>query len=80
MRQPLDHSACLPDEVTPGRWTDYQTRRGAPFPPLEKVYADYVKDNLDLVCQPGKVSNYANAHYLMLARIIEEVSGEPYDT
>ena len=40
----------------------------------------YVKDDLDLVCEPGKVSNYANAHYLTLARIIEEVSGEPYET
>ena len=32
------------------------------------------------MCEPGKVANYSNAHYLMLARIIEVVSGEPYET
>jgi CubicO group peptidase (beta-lactamase class C family) len=32
------------------------------------------------MCEPGKYSNYANSHYLALARIIEEVSGEPYET
>ena len=32
------------------------------------------------MCEPGKVSQYANPHYLALARIIEEVSGEPYET
>jgi len=31
------------------------------------------------VCEPGKASQYSNPHYLALGRIIEEVSGEPYD-
>jgi CubicO group peptidase (beta-lactamase class C family) len=78
VRQLLDHSACMPDEK---RLVDgLIAKRGESLPPLKEVFTEYVKDNLDLVCEPGKVSNYANAHYLMLARIIEEVSGEPYDT
>jgi CubicO group peptidase (beta-lactamase class C family) len=78
VRQLLDHSACMSDEA---RLVDgLIAKRGEALPPLDQVFTDYVKDNLDLLCPPGKVSNYANAHYLMLARIIEEVSGEPYET
>jgi len=78
VRQLLDHSACLADEE---RLVDgLIARRGESLPTLEEVFTEYVKDDPALACEPGKVSNYANAHYLMLARIIEEVSGEPYDT
>jgi CubicO group peptidase (beta-lactamase class C family) len=77
VRQLLDHSACMPDEE---RLVDgLIARRGESLPHLKEVFSEYVKDVQDLVCEPGKVSNYANAHYLALARIIEEVSGEPYD-
>jgi CubicO group peptidase (beta-lactamase class C family) len=78
VRQMLDHSACMPDaeRLTSG----LIARRGESFPPLEEIFAAYVKDYPDLQCEPGKYSNYANAHYLALARIIEEVSGEPYET
>jgi CubicO group peptidase (beta-lactamase class C family) len=47
---------------------------------LSEVFTQYVKDHPDLVCEPGKVSQYSNPHFLALARIIEEVSGEPYET
>jgi CubicO group peptidase (beta-lactamase class C family) len=78
VRQLLDHSACLPDEV---RLSDgLIAGRGESLPPLKDVVIEYLKGNPNPVCEPGKVSNYANAHYLMLARIIEEVSGEPYET
>jgi CubicO group peptidase (beta-lactamase class C family) len=78
VRQLLDHSACMPDSER--LTTGLIAKRGESFPPLEEIFTAYVKDNLDLQCEPGKYSNYANTHYLALGRIIEEVSGEPYDS
>jgi CubicO group peptidase (beta-lactamase class C family) len=78
VRQLLDHAACLPDS---DRMTNgLIALRGESFPPLSEVFTEYVRDNTVLACEPGKYANYANAHYLTLARIIEEVSGEPYET
>jgi CubicO group peptidase (beta-lactamase class C family) len=78
VRQLLDHSACMPDNksLTDG----LIARRGESLPPLEEVFTTYLKGDPELACEPGKTSQYANAHYLTLARIIEEVSGEPYET
>jgi CubicO group peptidase (beta-lactamase class C family) len=77
VRQLLTHAACMPDEA---RLTDgLIARRGESLPSLEEVFADYVAANSDLACQPGRVSNYANAHYLALGRIVEEVSGQPFE-
>jgi CubicO group peptidase (beta-lactamase class C family) len=78
VRKLLDHSACMPDAER--LTTGLIARRGESFPPLEEIFTAYVKDYPDLQCEPGKYSNYANSHYLALARIIEEVSGEPYET
>lgn len=78
VRQLLDHSACLPDEER--LTTGLIARRGESFDPLEEIFSAYVRDHPDLQCEPGKYSNYANSHYLALARIIEAVSGEPYET
>jgi CubicO group peptidase (beta-lactamase class C family) len=78
VRQLLDHSACLPDDNRLAH--GLIALPGEAFAPLEEIFAAYVKDYPDLVCEPGKVSQYANPHYLALARIIEEVSGEAYDT
>ena len=77
VRQLLDHSACMPDEER--LVTGLIAGRGESFPSLEEIFTAYVGDDLELGCEPGKYSNYANAHYLALARIIEEVSGEPYE-
>jgi hypothetical protein len=52
---------------TDGDYTQFKL----PDPPIH-VYV--------LVCEPGKVSQYSNPHYLALARIIEEISGESYET
>jgi CubicO group peptidase (beta-lactamase class C family) len=61
--------------------TDGQIAKpGESFALLEEIFTGYVRDITDLVCEPGKISVYSNPHYLALARIIEEVSGEPYDT
>lgn len=78
VRQLLDHAACMQDieRLTTG----LIAQRGESFPSLEEIFNAYVKDQSDLACAPGKYSNYANIHYLALARIIEEVSGEPYET
>ncbi|RPI26696.1 MAG: class C beta-lactamase-related serine hydrolase [Chloroflexota bacterium] len=78
VRQLLTHAACMPDEER--LVTGLIAKRGESLAPLEEIFTNYVKDDLDLACEPGKVSNYSNAHFLALARIIEEVSGEPYET
>jgi CubicO group peptidase (beta-lactamase class C family) len=78
VRQLLDHSACLPDEER--LTTGLIARRGESFPPLKDIFSIYIKDDSEPTCEPGKVSQYANLHYLALARITEEVSGEPYET
>jgi CubicO group peptidase (beta-lactamase class C family) len=78
VRQLLDHSACMPDER---RLADgLITKRGESFPPLEEIFTTYLKGDPELACEPGEISQYANVHYLTLARIIEEVSGESYET
>lgn len=78
VRQLLTHAACMPDDelMTDG----LIALPGESLPSLKDAFTSYVKDDHDLICEPGKVSNYANIHYLGLARIIEEVSGEPYET
>jgi CubicO group peptidase (beta-lactamase class C family) len=78
VRQLLDHSACLLDEQR--MVTGLIAGRGETFEPLEEIFSAYAGDHPELVCEPGEYSNYANTHYLALARIIEEVSGEPYET
>ena len=77
VRQLLDHSACMQesDRLTNG----LIALPGESFASLEEVFTNYVKDFPDLACEPGKASVYSNPHFLALARIIEEVSGEPYD-
>jgi len=78
VRQLLDHTACMPDS---DRLIDgLIAYPGESFASLEEIFTAYSRDFPDLVCEPGRASVYANSHYLALARIIEEVSGEPYDT
>lgn len=78
VRQLLVHAACMPhsDRLTDG----LIAYPGESFPPMEEIFTAYVKDYPDLVCEPGKASAYSNPPFLALARILEEVSGEPYDT
>jgi CubicO group peptidase (beta-lactamase class C family) len=78
VRQLLDHSACMTgnDRLTYGLIVKPEES----FAPLEEIFTAYVKDYPDLVCEPGKVSNYSNPHFLALGRIIEEVSREPFET
>jgi CubicO group peptidase (beta-lactamase class C family) len=78
VRQLLDHSACFPGNTRLDQ--KLITKPGESFAPLKEIFTAYVKDYPDLVCEPGKISQYANPHFLALARIIEEVSGEPYET
>lgn len=78
VRQLLDHAACM--QELERLVTGLIAQRGESLPSLEEIFSAYVKDQSDLACEPGRYSNYANIHYLVLARIIEEVSGEPYET
>jgi CubicO group peptidase (beta-lactamase class C family) len=78
VRQLLNHSACMPDRQ---RLTDgLIAKPEESFAPLEGIFTNYVKDYPDLACEPGVASQYGNPHFLALARIIEEVSGETYET
>jgi CubicO group peptidase (beta-lactamase class C family) len=77
VRQLLTHSACMPDNNRLSR--GLIALPGESFAPLREVFTQYVKDYPDLVCEPGRVSQYANPHFLALARIVEEISGEPFE-
>jgi CubicO group peptidase (beta-lactamase class C family) len=78
VRQLLTHSACMPDSE---RLTDSLIARPrGSFAPLEEIFTAYVKENPDLVCEPGKVAQYSNPGFLALGRIIEAVSGVPYES
>ncbi len=78
VRQLLDHSACMPDD--PLMTDGLIAARGETLPSLSEVFTMYVQEHLDLTCEPGKVSQYANLHYLVLGLIVEKVSGEPFET
>ncbi len=77
VRQLLDHSACMRDDqrLTNG----LIAKPGQSFAPLAEIFTNYVKDHPDLGCEPGKASNYSNPHFLALARIVEEVSGQDFE-
>jgi D-alanyl-D-alanine carboxypeptidase len=76
-RQLLDHSACMAEN--PLMTDGLIVKPGESFPSLEEIFTDYVRDYPELVCEPGLVSQYSNLHFLALARIIEEASGETYE-
>ncbi len=78
VRQLLDHSACLRDDQRLAN--GLIAKPGQSFAPLAEIFTKYVKDYPDLGCEPGKASNYSNPHFLALARIVEEVSGEAFET
>jgi CubicO group peptidase (beta-lactamase class C family) len=78
VRQLLTHAACMPDHQ---RLTEALIAKpGESFASYEEIFANYVEDYPDLACEPGKASQYSNPHFLALARIIETVSGESYET
>lgn len=78
MRQLLDHTDCMPysDRLTDG----LIAYLGETFSPMKEIFTKYTQDYPDIVCEPGKAAAYANPPFLALGRVIEEVSGEPYDT
>lgn len=78
VRQLLTHEACLPDSDR--MITEWTALGDAPFPPLAEVFTAYVNDYPDLVCEPGATAQYSNPNYLALARIVEEISGQDYET
>ena len=72
LEQVLRHSAGLPEYVDlPGE--------GGDFAPLAKDIAIARILDSKLRFQPGKDFGYSNAGFTLLAAIIEEASGQPYD-
>ncbi len=78
VRQLLDHSACMRDDQSLAN--GLIVKPGQSFAPLAEIFTKYVKDYPDLGCEPGKASNYSNPHFLALSRIVEEVSGEDFES
>src|SRR4030067_364531 len=76
VRQLLTHSACLEENSILSYGLIAFPEES--FDPLKDVFTNYIQDFPDLLCEPGKSSAYSNPPFLVLARIIEEVSGEPY--
>ena len=76
VRQLLTHSACLEENSILSNGLIAFPEES--FDPLKDVFTNYIQDFPDLLCAPGKASAYSNPPFLVLARIIEEVSGEPY--
>lgn len=81
IHQLLNHTSGLPnfDQVKDAETAirsglpNYQT----PYTP-EQLVAKFVSGAL--VAEPGKVFDYNNGDYVLLGRILERVSGKPYET
>jgi CubicO group peptidase (beta-lactamase class C family) len=72
VRQLLTHTAGLPD-VTDYRWSDPEYDPGS----LER-YVRALADS-SLVSAPGQMYEYNNLGYEVLAQLVEEVSGLPFE-
>jgi len=77
VRDLFTHSGCMIDHHSQGR--GYITTGNAELPPLVDVSKAYVREFPDLACEPGLVTSYSNPHYLVLGRIVEEVSGQSFE-
>jgi len=73
IRQLLDHSSGIPDYYG---FPEYAARREADISPQD-VLGIIASKSLDF--PPGSKSNYSNSGYSVLAAIVENVSGLPYD-
>ncbi len=69
----LTHTSGLPEMLRLEPFTSNMTR---PWPPQE-IAAMVAKQPLDFA--PGSAQRYSNSNYLMLGRIVEMVTGEPFD-
>ncbi|WP_040790717.1 serine hydrolase domain-containing protein [Nocardia paucivorans] len=72
VRMLLSHSSGLPREVPTGMW---ETGRGPSVAELHTAFRQ-----VELLAEPGLRWHYSNLGYAILGRIIETVTGRPYET
>ena len=70
----LTHTSGIPDFTD---FPDYDTTRATPSSPLQTI-ARFKDRPLDF--KPGEQWSYSNSGYIVLGYIIEQVSGESYET
>jgi CubicO group peptidase (beta-lactamase class C family) len=70
----LTHTSGIPDFTD---FPDYETTRAAPSSPLQTI-ARFQDRPLDF--EPGEKWSYSNSGYIVLGYIIEQVSGQSYET
>ena len=70
----LTHTSGIPDFT---RFPDYDTTRAAPASPLQTIVR--FKDR-PLDFKPGEQWSYSNSGYILLGYIIEQTSGQSYET
>jgi CubicO group peptidase (beta-lactamase class C family) len=72
VRHLLTHTSGLPEML---RLEPFTSNMARPWPPQE-IAAMVAKQPLDFT--PGSAQRYSNSNYLMLGRIVEIVTGEPF--
>lgn len=73
IRHLLTHTSGLPEMLRLEPFTSNMTRPWAP----QEIAAMVARQPLDFT--PGTAQHYSNSNYLMLGRIVEIVTGEPFD-
>jgi CubicO group peptidase (beta-lactamase class C family) len=75
IRHLLVHSSGLPNP-SPFEWA---RPLGQPRPPLASFLSQVLDEHGHLHFEPGSGSQYSNVGYLILGRIVEHVSGRPFE-
>jgi len=70
----LTHTSGIPDFT---KFPDYETTRATPASPLQTI-AHFKDKPIDF--QPGEKWSYSNSGYILLGYIIEQASGQSYET
>jgi D-alanyl-D-alanine carboxypeptidase len=80
VKQLLNHTSGIADYMEDPRFIpdvmEYPRKEWSPSKILEKYY-EY-QTNEKAVCPPGKGFNYSDVNYVLLAMIIEQVTGDTY--
>jgi D-alanyl-D-alanine carboxypeptidase len=80
VKQLLNHSSGIADYMEDPRFVPdvlkYPKKEWSPSKILEKYY-EY-QTNKKAICRPGEGFNYSDVNYVLLAMIIEQVTGETY--
>lgn len=78
VRQLLSHSACLDDVgVAIIGWLHF---RAAERPVQLEFAEEKLREHGKLVCEPGREGRYTNLDYIVLGALIEQVSGQSYES